>query len=100
MAQDQRKESVNIELKDPSYVKIVNGAHASYGGSQMWFAPNGTDRGSGRLAGGGCGLVAMRFSPVLEPAKPGAVSWLDASASLRMRADNEAYAVSRLLDAK
>ncbi len=59
MAQDQRKESVNIELKDPSYVKISNGAHMSYGGSQMWFSPNGADRGSGRLAGGGCGLVAM-----------------------------------------
>jgi len=50
---------VNIDLKDPSYIKITNGEQESYGGSQMWFASKETSPGSKRLAGGGCGLIAM-----------------------------------------
>lgn len=50
---------MDISLTDPSYVKIANGTHVSYGGSQMWFAPKDAAHGSRRLAGGGCGLVAM-----------------------------------------
>lgn len=53
------REAVDINLKDPSYVKMKDGACVSYGGSQMWLAPDGSNRGSRRLAGGGCGLVAM-----------------------------------------
>ena len=55
---------MDVSLKDPSYVKIVNGAQNSYGGSQMWFAPNETARGSKRLTGGGCGLIAMSDFPL------------------------------------